>query len=259
MTANTMGSEALAGTPDATTKIAVWDLPTRIFHWTLAASFTGAFLTAESERWRDLHVMLGYTLLGLIAFRLIWGFIGSRYARFSSFTAGPSRLAAYAKSLLSGQPQHHVGHNPAGALAIFLLLSLGLVVGLSGWASFNEIGGDWLEELHEGAANAMLAVVVIHLLGVVVSSLLHRENLVVAMITGNKAGRAEEGIKARHRLLGIVLLLAVLGFWGAWSSNGNTPQGAIGAGTGVVAPWSDKGVVVAGKSAREAGRHDRDD
>ena len=127
------------------TPILVWDLPTRWFHWLLALSFAGAWLTAESERYSDLHVMLGYTLLGLIAFRLVWGFVGPRYARFADFTYAPATVVRYVKSLFSGQPKHYLGHNPAGAVAIFLLLALGIASGVSGWMTYNEIGGEWLE------------------------------------------------------------------------------------------------------------------
>lgn len=204
--------------PVSETKARVWDLPTRVFHWSLAASFTAAWLTAESERWRDIHVVAGYTLAGLIAFRVVWGLIGSRYARFSSFVFPPSRLVAYLKSLFSGTPEHHLGHNPAGGLAIVALLVLGATVAASGYATYQEVGGEWLEELHEGAANAMLLLVLLHLVGVAVSSVLHRENLVRAMLTGWKSGRPEEGITRRHTVLGVVLLAAVLGFW-AFSQN----------------------------------------
>lgn len=232
MTASTHpGGFAGTESPVATAsgRIAVWDLPTRIFHWSLALSFAGAFLTAESERWRDVHVMLGYTLLGLIVFRLIWGVVGSRYARFSSFLAGPGKIKTYLASLLQGRPEHHVGHNPAGALAIVVLLGLGLLIALTGLATYNDIGGEWLEELHEGAANAMLAVVVIHIFGVVVSSFMHRENLVAAMITGDKQGAPEQGIGSRYRGVGAALLLALVGAWLAWGWNGpNTLPGRDG-------------------------------
>lgn len=199
--------------PESGSKARVWDLPTRVFHWSLAASFTGAWLSAESERWRDIHVLLGYTLAGLIAFRLVWGVVGSRYARFGSFLFPPSRVMAYLKSLLRGTPEPHLGHNPAGGLAIIALLVLGVAVAASGYASYQEVGGEWLEDLHEGAANAMLLMVFVHLVGVVVSSVLHRENLVGAMFTGWKSGRPEDGIPRLHTGLGIVLLVAVLGFW----------------------------------------------
>lgn len=195
--------------------IKVWDLPTRIFHWLLALSFAGAYLSSESERYRDLHLMFGYTLAGLIGFRLLWGLIGTRHARFSSFACGAGQLLDYLKSLATAAPRHYAGHNPAGAIAIFLLLALGLATAASGFASDQEIGGDWLAELHEGAAAAMLTVVAIHVAGVVVSSLLHRENLLRAMFTGNKRGDAAEGIRGTRRAVGVLLLLAVLGFWTA--------------------------------------------
>lgn len=171
--------------------IRVWDLPTRIFHWSLVASFVIAFVTAESEKWRDIHVVAGYTLAGLIAFRLLWGFVGGTYSRFSEFLPTPQKLFDYIKSLMSGQPQHHVGHNPAGAVAIFLLLGLGAVAAASGWAVYEDMGGHLMEELHEIAANGMMVVVAIHIAGVIVSSWLHRENLVRAMITGWKSLRSD--------------------------------------------------------------------
>lgn len=194
--------------------ILVWDIPTRLFHWLLALSFVGAFVTAESERTRDIHVLFGYTLLGLIGFRLLWGLIGTRYARFRSFLIRPAAVRDYLVSLLTRSPKHYLGHNPAGSLAVFLLLGLGLLAGITGWATYNDAsGGEWLEELHEGMANAMLVVVFVHIAGVVVSSLLHRENLVRAMVTGRKQGESAQGIRYRHAWLGILLLAAVAGFW----------------------------------------------
>ncbi|MRR08990.1 cytochrome B [bacterium] len=164
----------------------VWDIPTRLFHWSLALSFLGAFVTSESERLQNIHITCGYTVLGLIAFRLLWGFVGNTYARFGNFVRGPAAVLRYLRSLLDSHPEHHIGHNPAGAVAIVLLLVLGIATGLSGWANYSEIGGHAMEEVHEFCANAMMAVVILHLAGVAVSSLLHRENLVRAMITGRK-------------------------------------------------------------------------
>lgn len=199
-------------------RILVWDVPTRVFHWSLAASFAIAWLTAESERLRNLHLVAGYTLLVLVVFRLVWGLTGTRYARFTEFLRGPGAIVRYLRSLVGGQPEHHVGHNPAGALAIVALLVLGLLTGVSGWAMYNEVGGpgtgEALEELHEAVATGMLAVVFVHLAGVLVSSFLHRENLVRAMLTGRKTGAPEDGIgKSR---LGVALLLVVLltAIWG---------------------------------------------
>lgn len=218
-------------------RIRVWDLPTRIFHWTLALSFAGAWLTSESERLQSLHLMLGYTFAGLIGFRLVWGLVGSRYARFASFLFGPAQVKSYLKSLLRNKPEHHLGHNPAGALAIFLMLGLALAVIASGLAAYQDIGGESLEELHEGFAVAMLVVVLIHIAGVAVSSVLHRENLVRAMLTGWKRGPAEAGIPGMRKLTGAVLVAMIVGLWAVWQgglagdwlpSTGATVENAAG-------------------------------
>lgn len=226
----------------AAARTRVWDLPTRVFHWSFAASFALAWLTSDSERLIDLHLMLGYTFAGLLLFRLLWGVLGSRYARFSSFLFSPAALVRYLRSLLTGSPEHHLGHNPAGALAIFLMLGLGLAVAASGIAMSQDLGGEWLEELHEGAASAMLAVVVIHIAGVIVSSVLHRENLARSMVTGWKQGAAAEGIARPHRVIGIVLLLAVFAFWGVWQS-------------GMAADWLPQATAVVGERHQD---HDDD-
>lgn len=194
-------------------KILVWDAPTRVFHWALALSFLGAFITADSERLRDVHVVLGYTALGLIAFRLIWGVLGTRYARFASFAFGPREVADYLKSLLALRPRHFLGHNPAGSIAIYALLALGLLTGLTGYARYNELGGEWLQDLHEGLANAMLAVVFVHITGVVLSSLLHRENLARAMITGYKTGDPAGAIRGARWLVAALLVAGVAALW----------------------------------------------
>jgi len=194
-------------------RILVWDLPTRLFHWLLAASFAGAFLTAESERWREIHVMLGYTMLGLVAFRLVWGLVGTRYARFASFAYGPRAVLTYVKSLLSRSPQHYLGHNPAGSWAIYGLLALSALAGASGYATYNDIGGHAVEEVHEAIANGLLALVMVHVAGVLASSLRHGENLVRSMITGYKTGACAAGIRYRHRILGAALVGTVAAFW----------------------------------------------
>jgi cytochrome b len=199
-------------------RVLVWDAPVRVFHWLLAASFIGAFVTAESERWRLVHVTLGYTVGGLVLFRLLWGLVGTRHARFAAFVRGPRAVAGYLRSLLSGNPQHTVGHNPAGALAIVGLLGGALLLVGSGWATYNDLGPGFLEDLHEGLGNGLLALVVVHVLGVIVSSRLHGENLVRAMVTGHKQGTPDEGIRHAWRSLAVLMLAAVLGFWG-WQYN----------------------------------------
>ena len=193
-----------------TTRILVWDIPTRLFHWLLAASYAGAFLTAESERYRDVHVALGYLLLALIGFRVVWGLVGTRYARFRSFAFRPSQVLSYLRSLLRGSPQHYVGHNPAGSWVIYGLLLLGVLSGVTGYATYNELGGEAFEELHEAFASAMLALVTLHVVGVIVSSLLHRENLVGSMLSGYKTGPAAEGIRNARWLTGTLLVAGAM-------------------------------------------------
>ena len=206
-------------------RILVWDAPVRVFHWLMVLSFAGAYLTAESEQWRLVHVTLGYTMAGLVAFRVLWGLVGTRHARFSSFVRGPRAAARYLGALLRGRPEHHVGHNPAGALAIVALLLLAVAVTAAGWATYSEVGGEWLEELHEAAAKLMLLLVGVHVAAVVLSSWLHKDNLVGAMLSGRKPGRPEDGVRSAWRTVAALMLAAVIGFW--WTQWQNAPSGGI--------------------------------
>lgn len=230
--------------------ILVWDLPVRVFHWLLALSFAGAYVTAESEVWRLVHVTLGYTVAGLVAFRLVWGLVGTRHARFAAFVRGPAAAWRYLRNLADGRPEHHVGHNPAGALAIVALLTLAGVVTGSGWVRYNEWGGEWLEELHELAANGMLALVLLHIVGALASSVLHHENLVRAMVTGRKAGDPAQGIPRAWRPLGALVLACVLGFWALQWNSAPAPLDVAAE----AAPADG-----AGRAGKHARSHDDDD
>ena len=196
-------------------KILVWDWPVRLGHWLMVGGFTLAWLTGDSETFRLVHVIAGATVLGVATFRLPWGLIGSRYARFVDFVRGPAAVKNYLTSLLRLQPTHHVGHNPAGGWAIVLLLGLGILTGLAGWAIYNDLGGHWLEEAHEALAATMLTVVIIHVAGVVSGSVLHGENLVRAMVNGRKQGMPDAAIRSARPLAGAILLVwvAVAGWW----------------------------------------------
>ena len=198
----------------------VWDLAIRVFHWTLVLFFTVAYLTGDDAE--DLHAYAGYIIIGLLVFRLLWGFIGTRTARFSSFIYSPSETLRYAKAFVSRHPLHYVGHNPLAALMVFaLLLSLaftcwsGLKIyaaeGKGPLAGNNTLviataladddeenernskhdGSELWEDLHEVAANLTLFLVFIHIVGVLLASVVHGENLIKAMITG-KCERIED-------------------------------------------------------------------
>jgi cytochrome b len=202
-------------------RVKVWDIPTRMFHWLLAGSFAVAWLTHEHDRYLDVHVFAGYLFLGLLLFRLLWGFVGGGYARFRAFLYGWRAVRDYLLATFRGQAPRHLGHNPAGAWAIFLMLALGLTVAFSGmlvlggeeghgpfagWLSYSAAGV--FRELHEASALAMLVLVLIHLAGVAFESWRHRENLVAAMITGDKHGR---GMSTRaYAEVGVLMLVVVL-------------------------------------------------
>ncbi len=187
-------------------KVLVWDWPVRIGHWLLVGAFALAWLTGESEEWRLVHAFAGGTVVGVILFRLLWGFIGTRHARFASFVRGPQAVLDYVLGLLRRDESDYAGHNAAGGWAIVSLLGLGLLAGASGWFAYQDIGGEWLKELHEALASGMLAVALLHVAGVVVSSIAHRENLVRAMLTGLKRGRPDEAIAGARPLVILVLL-----------------------------------------------------
>lgn len=196
----------------------VWDLPVRIGHWLLAGGVLTALLTGESESWRLVHLGAGALAVAVVLFRLFWGFCGTRPARFASFITGPQPVWRYLQSLLGNRPAHYTGHNPAGGWAILALLALVLVTGLSGAAAYwewwgGEIG-DLLGEVHEGLSGAVMLLVGVHLLGVLVGSWRHHENLVRAMLTGDKRGDAVEARQGNAPLAAVLLvLLAVAATW----------------------------------------------
>ena len=175
--------------------IKVWDIPTRFFHWSLATLIVVAFISAEagaSVFW--VHVYSGTAVLSLVAFRLVWGVLGSRYARFDDFVHGPDTVGTYAKKLMQFRPPHHVGHNPLGGWMVVALLAAVMVISLSGLMTSEDgyvgplafIGGGWIGELHEGLGHIWIPLVAFHVGGVLVHGLISRENLVRAMVTGNK-------------------------------------------------------------------------
>ena len=191
-------------------KILVWDWPVRIGHWLLVFGFAVAWLTSESEEYRLVHALAGGVVVGAILFRLVWGFLGTRHARFTSFVRGPGAVADYVYGMLRGHPAHVTGHNAAGGWAIVGLLCLGLLAGCSGWLIYQDLGGDWVEELHESLAVLMLAVALVHVGGVALGSLLHRENLVRAMLGGHKLGNPDEAIAGARPLVALLMLVWVV-------------------------------------------------
>ncbi|MCF4165552.1 cytochrome b/b6 domain-containing protein [Zavarzinia compransoris] len=165
--------------------VKVWDPLVRLFHWSLVGAIALAWLVEEGE-W--LHRRAGYVALGLVAFRIVWGLIGPRHARFANFVKSPFTALRYLFDEMRGAGQRHIGHNPAGGVMIVALILDVAATGLTGWLSTTDafFGVDWMGGAHEIFANLMLALIGLHLAGVLFSSLRHGENLARAMITGRK-------------------------------------------------------------------------
>lgn len=205
--------------------VLVWDVPTRIFHWLLVMAFVMAWLSYEDNRYLDVHTFAGYTFLGLLIFRLVWGVFGTHYARFHQFSYSFGEVIGYIKGLFGDDMRHYVGHNPAGAWAIFVLIALGLVLTVSGLfvlggeerhgplagiVSFD--GSVPFREAHEIAAWSLLLLVIVHFAGVITESLLHRENLIGAMFRGTKRADTESPAVRPHRLIGATIITVVVAY-----------------------------------------------
>ncbi len=171
---------------DAMATTRVWDAFVRIFHWSLVASFAVAFVSGDD--WKSLHIWAGYAAGALIAMRLLWGLVGTHYARFTQFVKPPLVVASYLRDIATGREARYLGHNPAGGAMIVALLATLAGLCISGWLLTTDAywGSKAMEEIHETLANVALALVGLHVVGVLLASLRHHENLVRAMITGRK-------------------------------------------------------------------------
>jgi cytochrome b len=193
-------------------QIKVWDPLVRFFHWGVAAGFFVAYATEED--FLSLHTWAGYSVLGLVLLRIVWGVVGTRYARFSSFVFTPRTIRQFIQQTLRLRAKRYLGHNPAGGAMVMLLLVSLLATSVSGLAIYaaednagplaawlSGVGEFWvdvLEEIHEFFANFTLLLVVVHVVGVLFESLIHHENLIGAMFSGYK--RTEPSQPSREEL-----------------------------------------------------------
>jgi cytochrome b len=177
----------------------IWDLPVRIVHWALAILILGSWYTVEVSGDMDTHMLIGQVILSLVAFRIVWGFVGTRYARFSSFVFGPAEILANAKSLLKRGGSRYAGHNPLGGLAVVLLLGLVLVQVSTGlFATDGDFYEGPLSELvstraanqitgiHESNFNILLILIGVHIAAAIFYLIYKRQNLIAPMIVGGK-------------------------------------------------------------------------
>lgn len=194
--------------PNQKQAILVWDFPVRVFHWLLAISFAGAWLTSEGEAQQMIHYAFGYSACALVLFRIVWGIVGTRYARFTEFVKGPAETMHHIQSLFRLHPAFGLGHNPVGALVMISLMILILLIGLTGYWSVKDFLGEYMTGAHEAISNLALGFVAIHIIAAVIMSFLQKENLVKSMIVGTKQGFPEQAIRYPMYSVGLVLLIA---------------------------------------------------
>lgn len=190
----------------------VWDSPIFFTHWLLALCFLGAILTQESEKFRLVHVTMGYTMLGIVGFRVIWGFIGSKYARFTTIKPRFLRVRENIQAIFRGDKEFSIGLNALGFIAAYLLMGLVLLVSASGYLIFNEIGPELISEVHELVGNLLIAVVVVHVGSIVLNAMyqrLQKTNAEVAKSVGVLVQRARP-----YKWVTIIILSVVVYFWG---------------------------------------------
>ncbi len=230
------------------------DAPTRVMHWLMALSFLGAYLTADGERWRLLHVTLGYTLAGLLSFRMVWGLIGPRHARLSALGRKLQAMPQWMAGFRSGTINVRLGQNLLLTLSVVMLLALIAPLTLSGYGTYNEWAGEWLEEVHEFFGNALLAVVLAHVGLIAALSVLRRKNQVTPMLTGRIEGSGPDLLKSNHYAVAALLLATVLGFW-AWQWQQAPAEGLRGAQGGLALSGEPRPVPTRDRAYDGRGEH----
>lgn len=192
-----------------------WDAAVMVSHWLLAICFVGAVITQDSEKYRLLHVTMGYTMFGLVAFRLVWGFVGGKYARFNSIYPRIKKVIEYLKSLFTAEPQAFIGFHAIGFLAAYLLLAVILMVTISGYIVYEELGPDLFEELHETLGNLLIAIVSIHIGGVVINAVIQKVKIAMSTEQTGAAKRVAATIERSrpYKWMAALIILAVTYFW----------------------------------------------
>lgn len=244
--------------------VRVYDLPTRVFHWSFAGLFVAAYAIAnlvDDESARFAWHMLAGLMLGLaVLLRLVWGVIGTRHARWADLRLDPRQLAGYLKGVVAGGGRRWAGHNPASSWAALAMLALALGLGGTGLAMASGTGPEWVEEVHELAANAFLVVALLHVAGLLVHVLRHRDGLPLSMLSGRKRDLPADEASVPARPFVALLLLAVLVVAGGSLVNGYQPATGTLELFGTRLVLGDAGDVDEAHAGRgEAGEHAEDE
>ncbi len=185
---NVAGDQPPAAPVPAETKqtVLVWDPIVRLFHWSLVIAFVVAWVTGDEMQ--GVHEWAGYAIVGLLVIRIVWGFAGTSHARFSDFIYSPSTILGFLIDTIRLRARRYLGHNPAGGAMVIALVLMLAATAATGIMMTTDAywGAEWVEDVHEAAANLSIVLVGLHLVGVFVASVEHRENLLRAMITGYK-------------------------------------------------------------------------
>lgn len=195
-------------------RVLIWDLPTRLFHWLLSGGFFAAAVISlalgDDSPFFPYHSIIGLTIALMVCLRIIWGVVGTRYAKFGTFIFGPGAVIEYMKGTLVGGGKRYIGHNPGSALAIFALLALVLAMAVTGIMMGQ--GNKGVKEIHEILAWVTVGVVVVHVLGVAFHTIRHRENITVSMIHGKKLAEPSDAIASARPIIAVIFL-AIAGAW----------------------------------------------
>lgn len=212
-----------------TKKVLVWDLPLRVFHWLLVTAIMGSWYTSNQDNdLIDYHLIFGYVTLGLIIFRILWGFLGTTHAKFSQFIPTPNKVVHYLKHFKHPQQTTYTGHNPLGALMVVFMLTIVLLQAVSGlfmnddifttgpyYGTINDEIGNVLIFFHRNSFNFILGAIALHLLAILFYKVIKKKSLVVPMITGKKSSQdvgQDDGIKHSKLIVAIILTLIITVF-----------------------------------------------